>query len=108
MVLRYYYNNPCLGPKKLCTEITADYAKRTVEIVNYTDNLLCRAFGIDDKPSWKKYEDFLRSRCPTNTRIHREYLLDKYGLINYDVLVIIQVTKGKSWTDHMELEIEEW
>ena len=41
---------------------------RKVKIVNLTDDLLSRAFGIRENPDWNDYEEFLESRCMPRTR----------------------------------------
>ena len=107
MILKYYYDNPYIPPKKLCTEICADYKNLSVSIKNYTDNLLYRAFGINEHPSWAQYEDFLRSRCLPETRYNIKDVLEDYGLSNvgYDPLEIVRVTHGRMAEDHMCLEI---
>ena len=49
-----------------CTKITVDYKTDTVEIENYTEDLLDRAFGIIEHPTMKDFEDnenFLRSKA---------------------------------------------
>ena len=40
--------NYCDGKGNILTEIEVDYKQQTVNIVNHTDNILYRAFGIND------------------------------------------------------------
>ena len=107
MILNYYYDNPNIPPKKLCTEIFADFKKHKITIINHTDNLLYRAFGIKENPSWKDFEYFLSERCFPYDRRNRDDILEAYGLrdIGYEPLEIIRVTKGRMEEDHMSLEI---
>ena len=47
----------------ICTLIDVNDMTREIEIINYTDNVLFRAFGIIEKPNYDDYQEFLRSRC---------------------------------------------
>lgn len=107
MRLNYYYNNPNLSPKTLCTAMDVDLVKKTIHIKNYTDNILYRAFGVITEPTWDQFENFLASRCVPKERYNIEDILEDYGLrdIGYDPLAIIRKTNGKMAEDHMELEI---
>lgn len=107
--LRYYYDNPLTNVPELCTEIFADYTSEKIEIVNYTQNMLFRAFGINENPSWKQYEEFLEERCFPRTRFNAKDLLKQYGLenIGYDPLEIVKISNGRMAEDHMFLKIEE-
>ncbi len=107
MKMNYYYNNPNISPKKLCTEIEVDLIRKKISIVNHTDNNLYRAFGINEHPTWIQFEDFLCDRCVPKERYNIQDVLDDLGLNNvgYDPLEIIRITKGRMAEDHMELEI---
>ena len=43
----------------VCTIIDVNEMKREVFITNYTDNLMFRAFGVNEKPNYEAYMDFL-------------------------------------------------
>ena len=88
MILYYMKNDVC------CTKIEADYVKETVRIENYTNDLLDRAFGIVEKPSFKEYEDFLESRCVPRSRGDIKSYLKSIGVDFYDPISIIRKTKG--------------
>ena len=107
MILRYY--DETNGRTKLNTEIYADFRTRTVHIVNHTDDLIFRAFGIKEEPTWEDFEHFLESRCFPKTRGNCKDLLKAYGLENvgYDPLEIVKKTGGRMAEDHMYLVIEE-
>lgn len=51
MILEY------MDGDKLSTRIEADLKTRTVRIVNYTDKLISRAFGVVENPTWTKYDE---------------------------------------------------
>lgn len=99
MVLEYYDRD------KLSTTINVDYKRQKVSIVNYTDDLIARAFGINENPSFQDFEDFLESRCFPRSRDHLKWVLRDLGLDCYDPLAIIQKTYGKMADDYMWLKI---
>lgn len=74
-----------------------------VRIVNLTENLVSRAFGIQEKPDWKDYEEFLESRCMPRTRFGIREELKNLGLDTYDPFQIIDLTRGRVYGDHQYL-----
>ncbi len=74
-----------------------------IEIVNLTDELTSRAFGIKDTPGWEDYEYFLESRCMPKTRYGIREELRNMGIDCYDPFQIIQKTRGRVYGDHQYL-----
>ena len=101
MVLNYYNRD------ELCSSIFADEQNRTVEVINYTDDLNKRAFGINRNPSWADFENFLESRCFPRDRQALKLELKQLGLTEYNPLEICKVTSGKNYKDEQWLEIED-
>lgn len=101
MVLEYYNGN------KLSTRITVDYLTESVSIVNYTDDLIDRAFGINTTPTFEDYENFLESRCFPRTRDHLKIILKDLNLDFYEPIEIIKKTEGRLAEDDMYLKIVE-
>ena len=62
--IRLYY----MYESFVCTVIDVDDTARRVEIKNYTDNLMLRAFGPNTEPTYDEYQEFLESRCFPRTR----------------------------------------
>ena len=58
----YMYKN------EKCTLIDVDDAKRVVQIKNYTDRIMFRAFGTNVEPTYDDYLVFLEDRCFPRTR----------------------------------------
>ena len=81
------------------TIIDACPVTRRISIVNLTDNLLSRAFGIKAKPSWEDYEEFLECRCMPRTRYGVREELRYMGIDVYDPLLIIEKTDGRVYED---------
>ena len=82
-----------------CTVIDADYLNKKIKIQNRTDDLLHRAFGVNESPSWSDYEAFLESRCFPRSRQNLKELLSDMGLDSYDPLQIIEKTQGRTYDD---------
>lgn len=91
----------------ILTEIYVSYKDNKVTIVNHTDDLIDRAFGINEHPSIKDFERFLESRCVPRTRDRLKLYLDEIGVDYYNPLLIIEKTKGRMAEDHKSLIIVE-
>lgn len=76
---------------------------RKVKIVNLTDDMLSRAFGVKEHPDWEDYEYFLESRCMPRTRYGIKRELRGLGLDFYDPFLIVQKTRGRVYEDHQYL-----
>ena len=90
----------------LCTLIDVNDVEQTVEIKNYTNNLMFRAFGKNEQPTYKDYEEFLRSRCFPETRDKLKLVLADLNLPFYDPFLIIQKTEGRMAEDDFWIKIE--
>ena len=97
--LLYMYENT------VCTVIVVDELHRLVEIRNYIDDPLFRAFGVNTEPAYEDYEEFLRSRCFPESRDKMKIELKNLGLPFYDPLMIIGKTGGRMEEDKFSIEI---
>lgn len=88
-----------------CTVIDADYFNRTVSITNRTDDIMHRAFGVNEDPDWNDYEEFLLSRCFPNTRPDIKLILKKIGVDSYDPYQMICRTHGRTYDDDQWIRI---
>ena len=84
-----------------CTVIDVNFLDRKVVIQNRTDDILHRAFGVIEAPTWNDFENFLRDRCFPQTRGNCKELLREMGLTDYDPLQIVEKTKGRLADDEM-------
>lgn len=101
--LRLYY----MYKQKICTIIDVNDIEQKIAIKNYTNHLMFRAFGINENPTYKDYEDFLKSRCFPETRDKLKLVLEDLGLPFYDPFMIIKKTEGKMAEDDFWIRIEE-
>ena len=90
-----------------CTLIDVDPLRQKVCIRNYIDHLVFRAFGANEKPSWRDYEEFLRSRCIPEGRDKLKLVLRELGLPFYDPLLIIRKTEGRMAEDEFWIRFDE-
>lgn len=88
-----------------CTQILVDFKQERIEIVNTTDDIIHRAFGIKVKPTWEDFMEFLESRCFPRTRDHLRLVLKDLELDFYDPLAIVEKTKGRMAEDFQWLRI---
>ncbi len=90
---------------RVCTIIDVDFKNRQIFIQNQTDDLLHRAFGVIEHPTWEDFEEFLESRCFPRTRANLKLVLRDVGVSSYDPLQIIEKTQGRMAEDHQWIRI---
>ena len=91
--------------QQLCTIIDVDESRRQVQIWNYTDHFLFRAFGVNEHPTYAEYEDFLESRCFPRERDKMKLVLRDLGIPFYDPFLIIEKTQGRMAEDNFWIRI---
>ena len=94
-----------LGSNQGVTQYVNEMEQK-VHIINYTDNLMFRAFGKVENPDYKMYEEFLESRCFPANRDKMKLVLKDLDLPFYDPLMIIEKTAGKMEEDDFWIRIE--
>jgi len=92
--------------QSICTIIDVDELKRVVQIKNFIDNPIYRAFGVNEKPDFEAYENFLESRCFPRERDMMKLELRELDLPFYDPLMIVEKTNGRMAEDQFWLKIE--
>jgi hypothetical protein len=88
-----------------CTVIDIDFLKQKIYIQNKTDDLIHRAFGVIEKPTWDDFEVFLEDRCFPRERGNCKSILKSMGLTDYDPLQIIEKTQGRMAEDKQWIKI---
>ena len=91
--------------QKVCTEIYVDFLNHKIAIVNRTDDMIRRAFGVNESPSWDDFEVFLSSRCFPKSRANQKDIIKKLGLPFFDPLLIIEKTHGRMAEDNQYINI---
>lgn len=92
--------------RRPCTVIDVDFLHQKVYIQNRTDDLLHRAFGVVENPSWEDFREFLKSRCFPPTRGNVKEELRALGLTDYDPLQIVEKTHGRTAEDSLWLKFQ--
>lgn len=92
--------------RRPCTVIDVDFLHQKVYIQNRTDDLLHRAFGVVENPSWEDFQEFLKSRCFPPTRGNVKEELRALGLTDYDPLQIVEKTHGRTAEDRLWLKFQ--
>lgn len=98
--LKYMYQDT------LCTVIDVDEMNQAVRIINYQKHLMFRAFGINEKPTFQDYQEFIESRCFPRSRDKMKIILKDLDITFYDPLLIIEKTKGRMAEDDFWIEVE--
>lgn len=89
-----------------CTVIDVDFLNQRIMIQNKTKDLLHRAFGVIEHPTWSDFEMFLEERCFSAARGNAKEILKELQLACYDPLQIVEKTKGRTAEDDMWLKFK--
>ena len=100
--LRLWY----MHKQDVCTLIEVDEVGQKVHIKNYAEHLMFRAFGVNETPDYKDYEEFLESRCFPRTRDKMKLSLEDLELPFYDPFLIVEKTEGRMAEDDFWIRIE--
>ncbi len=91
---------------EVCTIIDVDEKNRKVTIRNYTGDLIYRAFGNNENPTYQEYEEFLETRCLPRSRDNLKLYLRELDIPFYEPLMIIEKTNGKMADDEFWIKLE--
>ena len=100
-VYRYYDNDD------LCSILYIDFTAKELLVINRTDELIHRAFGVNEVPSWADFMAFLEERSIPRTRHGLKRILEELGLDEYDPVKITEKSQGRMFEDHQWFEISE-
>lgn len=100
MRMKYTHKN------HICTIIDVDFANQRVKIYNRTDDMLMRAFGVIEEPTWDDLLYFMESRCYERTRGDIKQILKLMNIDSYDVFQIAEKTHGRTADDNMRIDFE--
>lgn len=90
----------------LCSEICADFTDKTIVAENHTKNIVKTAFGKNEAPTWKDFQNFLEERCVPKSRSGIREYLETIGVESYEPLEIIKKTNGRMAEDNQWLKWE--
>lgn len=88
--------------------ILVNRKEEKIAVINETDDLLHRAFGIKAKPDWEDFEKLLESRCFPRTREDIDLILEDLELETYDPFAIVERTGGRMAEDRQWFKIRHY
>ena len=100
--LRLYYGRE----EEIYSIIDVSQQEKQVRVYHYTKDVMCRAFGRIEAPTYEQYEAFLESRCFPKSRDKMKLMLEELNLPFYDPLMIIEKTEGRMADDDFWLRVE--
>lgn len=95
-----------MNGQKVCTVIDVDFINEKIAIKNRTDDILHRAFGVVEEPTWQQFQEFLADRCFPETRGNIKSVLKDLKLDSYDPLQIVEKTKGRTTDDGLWIKFK--
>lgn len=101
-VVLHYMNGDSLS-----TIIKVDYTTKKVEIENFTDDNIARAFGVNLHPTMQDFEEFLEDRCFPREGFDMKRRLKDFDIDFYDPRLIIEKTQGRVYGDDMWIDVKE-
>ena len=85
--------------------ILVNREEEKIAVMNESDDLLHRAFGIKVKPDWTDFMEFLESRCFPRKREDVDLILEELELDEYDPFAIVERTGGRMAEDLQWIKI---
>ncbi len=92
--------------RKPCTIIDVDFINERIRIKNRTDDILHRAFGVIEEPTWEHFEEFLADRSFPQSRGNAKAILKDMNIDSYDKLQIVEKTKGRTADDNLWIKFK--
>ena len=102
MKINYYKDQ-----EVLLTEMEIDFVNQTVKIKNHTDNLIDRAFGVNEHPTMKDFEEFCEYRSIPQTRYNFKTEMRLRGITDTSPMGIMRFYHGRIDDDNCYIEIVE-
>ena len=91
----------------LLTEMEIDFVRQTIKIKNHTDNLLDRAFGVNEHPTMQDFEDFCKYRSIPQTRYNFKMEMRLRGISDTSPMGIMMFYHGRIDDDNCYIEVME-
>lgn len=100
IIFYYMYKDEILAHVKITEE------PFKCEVINFTDIIILRPFGVNENPSLQDLLDFYESRCFPKERRNCQELLEDFGLDEYIPSQIILKTHGRQLEDFCWIKFE--
>ncbi|MCL2054182.1 MAG: hypothetical protein FWG90_07075 [Oscillospiraceae bacterium] len=83
-----------------------DYKEGKVQVINYTDDIIGKPFGVNIAPDLTDFEEFLKERCFPEERYDKKLILRVLGLDYFEPLHIVRITHGRMVDDCYWIKFE--
>ena len=95
------------GNNQIITSVYINPITKKVKIKNFTDDIIYRAFGVNENPTYQDVLDFLESRTFPRNRTNIEDILKDMGLKCYDPYLMCKKLQGRKAQDHRWIDFME-
>lgn len=96
----YNYQIDFMYKTSVCTTILVNFWDKKIKIINKTNDILHRAFGVNETPNWDDFNEFILDRCFSEARGNKKEILKSLNIDSYDPIQIVEQTKGKTYEDN--------
>lgn len=95
------------GDGQILTSVTINRLTKKVKVVNYTEEIVDRAFGVKENVTYQDVVDFFEKRTFPRNRSDLQDILDAMGLKKYDPYLMCRKLQGRraqdqKWIDFLE------
>lgn len=94
-----YISFDFMSKDTVCTRVNID-DNNNVNIINYTDNIFDRAFGLKENITINDVKHLFATRVMPKERPDCKFILKKIGVPFYDEYLICRVTNGATTDDY--------
>ena len=95
------------GNDQIITAVSVNPLTKKVKIKNYTDDIMDRAFGVNENPTYQDVLDFFESRTFPRNRVSIDDILKSMGLKEYDPYKMCKKLQGRTEQDDFYIDFLE-
>lgn len=95
------------GNNQIITSVYVNPLTKKVKIKNYSDDIVDRAFGVNENPTYHDVLDFLESRTFPRNRTNINDILKDMGLNKYDPYLMCKKLNGRTEQDDFYIDFLE-
>lgn len=92
---------------EIITSVYVNPITKKVKIKNYTDDIVDRAFGVNEKPNYQDVLDFFESRTFPRNRVDIDDIIKEFSLIEYNPYLMCKKLQGRTEQDDCYIDFLE-
>ena len=92
---------------QIMTSVYINPITKKVKIKNFTDDIMDRAFGVNEKPTYEDVLKFFESRTFPRNRVSINDILESMGLKEYDPYLMCKKLQGRTEQDNFYIDFLE-